>query len=105
MNRKAVSVTLAPDNLAWLKGRVGAGAGRSVSDVLNQLVINARQAGGVGPSRSVVGTIDIDASDPMLEAADGAVRALFDASVGRPLLLRERPPRYGGRRRPRTHRG
>ena len=105
MNRHAISVTLALDNLAWLKGRVGAGAGRSVSDVLNRLVTDARQAGRIGPSRSVIGTIDIDASDPMLESADASVRALFDLSVGRPLLVREPRPEYQVRRRARKRRG
>jgi hypothetical protein len=99
MNRKAISVTLAADNLAWLKGRVGAGVGRSVSDVLDRLVTDARQGGRVGPSRSVVGTVDIDSADPLLETADASVRALFDASVGRPLLVRERRAEYRGRAR------
>jgi hypothetical protein len=76
-------VTLDGDNLTWLKGRTGAAGARSVSELLNQLVTAARQTGHVGPSRSVAGTIDIDAADPLLERADAAVQALFDASIGR----------------------
>ena len=86
MPRRPISITLDTDNLTWLKGRASAGGLRSVSELLNQLVTAARQAGRIGPSRSVVGTIDIDAADPLLEGADAAVRALFDASLGRPLV-------------------
>jgi len=86
MPKRPISITLDTDNLTWLKGRAGAGGLRSVSELLDQLVTAARQAGRVGPSRSVVGTIDIDAADPLLEGADAAVRALFDASLGRPLV-------------------
>ena len=92
MAKHAISVTLDGDNLTWLKGRAGAAGIRSVSELLNQLVTAARQAGHAGPSRSVAGTIDIDAADPLLERADAAVRALFEASVGRPFLAREARP-------------
>jgi hypothetical protein len=88
MARRALSVTLETDNVTWLKGRAGA-AGDSVSEVLDQIVTAARRSGRIGPTRSVVGTIDIDASDPGLAGADAAVRSLFDASLGRPLVARE----------------
>ena len=74
MAKQAISVTLEADNLTWLKGRAGAAGLRSVSELLDQLVTAARASGRVGPSRSVVGTIDVDASDPWLEGADEAVR-------------------------------
>jgi hypothetical protein len=99
MPKRAVSVTLEGDNLTWLKARTGAAGLRSVSELLDQLVSDARASGG-GPIRSVIGTIDIDASDPGLEAADEAVRYLFDASLQRPLLMKETSPVYGSRRRP-----
>lgn len=92
MTRKALSVTLETDNVTWLKGRAGA-AGESVSEMLDQIVTAARQGGQVGSARSVVGTIDIDASDPGLARADAAVRSMFEASVGRPFMVRERKPR------------
>jgi len=98
MPKTAISVTLGAENVTWLKGRAGAAGLRSVSELLDRIVTAAR-ASGVGPARSVVGTIDIDAADPLLETADAAVRAMFETSVRRPTSVRERPPAYGGRRR------
>jgi hypothetical protein len=91
MARRAVSVTLETDNVTWLKGRAGA-AGKSVSELLDQIVTAARQGGRIGPVRSVAGTIDIDSSDPLLERADAVVRSAFDASLGRPLIARASGP-------------
>ena len=88
MPKRAISVTLDADNVVWLKGRVGASRLRSVSELLDHLVTTARQAAHVGPSRSVVGTVDIDLSDPLLDNADQALHALFDTSLGRPLVVR-----------------
>jgi len=96
---------LEADNLTWLKGRAGAAGLRSVSELLDQLVTAARASGRVGPSRSVVGTIDLDASDPWLEKADEAVRTMFDTSLGRPLMVKESPPVHGSGGRKRTRRG
>jgi hypothetical protein len=102
--KQALSVTLGADNVTWLKGRAGAGGVRSVSELLDQLVTAARQSGRVVPARSVVGTIDIDSSDPLLEGADAAVRSMYEGSLGRPLMVREAPSRYSvpspRRRRP-----
>ena len=78
MTRRAISVTLETDNVMWLKGRAGA-EGESVSELLDQLVTSARSGNRAGPGRSVIGTIDIDDSDPNLERADAAVRAAFEA--------------------------
>ena len=89
MPKQAISVTLDADNLTWLKGRAGAAGLRSVSELLDQLVTAARASGRVGPPRSVVGTIDIDANDPLLEGADEAVRGLYEASLRRPLMVKE----------------
>jgi hypothetical protein len=95
MGKQAISITLDSDNLMWLKGRAGAAGIRSVSELLDQIVSAARASGRIGPSRSVVGTIDLDASDPGLEGADAAVRGMFDASLGRPLLVREASLTHG----------
>jgi hypothetical protein len=95
MPKQAISVTLDRDNLTWLKGRAGAAGLRSVSELLDQLVTAARDSGRVGPSRSVVGTIDIDANDPLLEGADTAIRGLFETALRRPLIVKERPAEYG----------
>src|SRR5476651_235851 len=89
MPKQAISVTLDADNLTWLKGRAGAAGARSVSALLDRLVAAARESGAVGPSRSVVGTIDLAPGDPLLRRADAAVRGLFDASLGR--ALRRKP--------------
>jgi hypothetical protein len=105
MAKQAISVTLKADNLTWLKGRAGAAGLRSVSELLDQLVTAARASGRVGPSRSVVGTIDLDASDPWLEKADEAVRTMFDTSLGRPLMVKESSPAYGSGGKKRTRRG
>ena len=95
MSKQAISVTLKADNITWLKGRVGATGVRSLSELLDRLVTAARQRGEAGPGRSVVGTIDIDASDPGLEDADAAVRSVFDRSLTRPLVARDRGRKYG----------
>ncbi len=95
MPKQAISVTLAADNLTWLKGRAGAAGLRSVSELLDQLVAAARASGGVGPSRSVIGTIDVDPGDPLLDRADAAVRGLFDASLGRRLSVHATKKRRG----------
>jgi len=94
MSKQAISVTLDAENLTWLKGRAGAAGLRSVSELLDQIVSAARASGQVGPSRSVVGTIDIDPRDPSLEQADAALRVLFDASLRRPLMVKESTARY-----------
>lgn len=102
MPRQAISVTLESDNVTWLKGRAGA-EGESVSGLLDQLVSSARSGNRAGPGRSVIGTIDIDDSDPSLERADAAVRAAFDTSLGRPVAVQERPATYRAKsRKPRV---
>ena len=104
MARQAISVTLDGGNLTWLKGRAGA-AGASVSAVLDQLVRNARQRGDHGHARSVVGTIDISLADPGLDTADGAIQSLFDRSLTRPLVARERSPQHRVKSATRSKRG
>ena len=103
MPRKAISVTLETENVSWLKGRAGA-AGESVSELLDQIVTAARKGAHAGPARSVVGTIDVDSSDPLLERADAALLAVFDASLGRPLMVHEATT-YRRSKKPRARRG
>jgi hypothetical protein len=98
MARRAISVTLEMDNVAWLKGRAGA-AGESVSEMIDQLVTAARRGSDVGQARSVAGTIQIDSADPLLERADAAVRAAFETSLQRPGAVRERKVTYTARSR------
>ena len=105
MAKQPISVTLEGENITWLKGRAGAAGLRSVSELLDQLVSAARKSGTQGPSKSVVGTIDIDAADPMLRHADEAVGALFAASLRRPMMVKETHAEYGVRRAPAKRRG
>ena len=105
MTKQAISVTLEADNLTWLKGRAGAPGVRSVSELLDQLVTAARASGDTGPSRSVVGTIDVDASDPWLKGADDAMREMFQASLRRPLVVKDTSPAYGTPGKKRARRG
>ena len=100
MGKQAISVTLQSENLTWLKARAGSGEARSVSELLDRLISEARARGGAGPVRSVVGTIDVDPSDPSLLEADEALQALIAGSLGRPLVVKESRARYG-RKRPR----
>ena len=104
MPKQAISVTLESANLTWLKGQAGATGVRSVSELLDRLVTQARKTRSIGPARSVVGTIDIDAADPLLHDADAIVRSLFDTSLRRPLVVRARSQEYGAGRRTGTKR-
>ena len=99
MSKQAISITLDANNVTWLKGRAGTAGIRSVSELVDQIVTAARNSGTIGPSRSVVGTIDVDPGDPTLATADEAVRLMFDASLRRPSMVKEGPPPpYGARR-------
>jgi hypothetical protein len=99
--KKPVSVTLGEENLLWLRGQATASASGSLSQVLDRLIEDARTAGRAETAsiRSVVGTIDLPAGDDDLSGADGYIRTLFDRSLGRPMLVREKRP--GPRRRKR----
>lgn len=79
--KQAISVTLHRDNITWLRGRLDATGSKSVSELVDRLVTSARLGGRVAAPKSVVGTIEIDRRDTLLERADTAVRALFDASL------------------------
>jgi len=84
MAKRPISLTIDETNLLWLKGRARVVSGGSVSEAVDQLVAEARagRLGGAGPSRSVVGTIDL-APDPLLTDADVTIRAMFAGSLAR----------------------
>jgi hypothetical protein len=95
MAKRAISVTLDTTNLVWLKARVGASDVRSVSELLDRLITSARTKGSGHAPTSVVGTIDIDRSDPLLLKADDAIRAIYEQSLRRPLVVKEARAPYG----------
>ena len=100
--RKPVSVTLTTDNLLWLRAQAAASARGSLSEVLDQLVTDARASGRTDARaiRTVKGTIDLPDDDPALEQADTFIRAQFDKSVRRPVAVKEaRGPFSGTRKR------
>jgi len=99
MPKAAISVTLDIENITWLKGRATAAGLRSVSELVDRIVTAARESGRIGPSRSVVGTIDIASFDPLLEGADAAVREEFDRALGLPARVAE-PHAGAARTRP-----
>jgi hypothetical protein len=104
--KRPVSITLEEENLLWLRGQAAATSRGSLSEVLDRLVTNARVSGQRDPAsiRSVKGTIDIADDDPALEHADAYVRSLFDASLRRPVLVKEASTPYGGRTRKKARR-
>jgi hypothetical protein len=106
MPKQPVSVTLDVDNLLWLRGRVSSRKRRSLSDALDEVITAARTGGAAGEVRSVVGTVTIPSDDPDLDKAKAHVRALFEKSLSRPLVVRERSTKYatGTRSTGRGHR-
>ena len=87
--KKAISVTLRPENLLWLEGERRASSQRSVSEALDALIARARAGrhGRSEPVKSVVDSIEIAADDPQLTRADLAILGLF-ARRGAPRRLR-----------------
>lgn len=86
MGKKAISVTLRPENLLWLRGQTRASSRRSVSETLDELISRARAGARGRPEtvKSVVGSIRIAASDPGLTRADATIRGLFSPSTTAP---------------------
>ena len=97
--KNAISVTLQRDNLVWLKAQAAARTNGNVSEMLDRLLSDARSDSGMTAAgiRSVVGTIDLP-DDESLAEADGYVRAMFERSLARPMLVRERPAKRPARR-------
>jgi nucleoid-associated protein YgaU len=81
------------DNLVWLKGQAAVRTSGNVSEMLNTLIAEARTSGRADAAaiRSVAGTIDLPDDDSLGEA-DAYVRAMFERSLARPMLAREKPP-------------
>lgn len=76
MNKKAISLTLDPENVAWLETRAKKLGLRSISEAVDRLLSAIRNPS-LAPKRSVVGTVKIASEDPGLLAADDYIRSLF----------------------------
>src|SRR6185503_197343 len=94
MPKLPVSVTLEADNLLWLRARATGTKRRSLSDLLDEIVTAARVAAHGDSIRSVVGTVDLPLDDPELERAKVSLRAEFEASLARPILIHENKTTY-----------
>ena len=91
--KKAVCITLAGENLLWLKGQAAATTGGNVSELIDRLVQKARTSGAHDVVvRSVIGTIDLP-PDADMESTGADLRDLFERSLRRPLLVSEHAPR------------
>jgi hypothetical protein len=99
MSKKAVSVTLHPDNLLWLRTRVKAKGGRSLSEALDGIITEARAGAGASAAevRSVVGNARIPRSEEGLSEAGAQVTALFLRSIRRKEKAGPRGSRNQGR--------
>ena len=86
MNKRAILVSLDPDNLVRLRAQTRSVGCRSVSEMLDRLIRETRTSSPEKDSsvRSVVGTIEIDGSDQNLSSADAAIRVLFSAALSKP---------------------
>ncbi len=100
MSKKAVSVTLHPDNLLWLRTRVKASGVRSLSEALDGILTDARAGTGASTAevRSVVGNARIPKSEEALSEAGAQVAELFRRSVRRKERGRPGGDRRHGRR-------
>jgi hypothetical protein len=99
MPKLPISVTLAAENLLWLRARTTGSKRRSLSDLLDEIVTAARAAAHGDSIRSVVGTVDLPPEDPDLKRAKAEIRAEFETSLARPILIHERKAAYGTGRR------
>lgn len=95
MNKQAISVSLDPDNVVWLRAQTRSTGCRSVSELLDRLIREARTGSQerIPSVRSVVGRIKIAVSDPGLSSADAAVRELFSAALSAS-RAQQRPIRF-----------
>ena len=67
MSKQAISVTLSPDNLVWLRGRALADGRVSLSEFLDRLVTRARTGGAPArPARSMKGALAVNADEDVV---------------------------------------
>jgi carbamate kinase len=102
MNKQAISITLDPANLLWLRAQTLSQGRRSISETLDRLIREARteSKSQESPVRSVVGAVRIAESDPNLDTADTAVREFFSSALTRKTVTaRNRTVREKAQRR------
>ncbi len=95
MTKQAISVTLSPDNLVWLRGRARAEGLGSLSEFLDRLLTRARAGGDVPrPVRSMKGALaSLGAEPPETGAAiPGAAWSAWQAGWDELLAGLEPPP-------------
>lgn len=79
MSKQAISVTLSPDNLVWLKGRARAEGVGSLSEYLDRLLTRTRGGGSAPrPATSMKGAL-IAAADEPLDLAPAISAKAWDA--------------------------
>ncbi len=79
MAKQAISITLSPPSLQYLRAKTLKEKRKSLSETLDLLILESM--GGVGMKRSVVGTVEAD--DAMDSGdLDSAVRSWFEKGVG-----------------------
>lgn len=87
MNRKAVSLTLAAENLLWLRAQ--AAGGRNMSRIVDDLIGRARSVhGSARVAHSVVGMIRFKDFDP--DVADREIREMFGLEAESPTQMADR---------------
>ena len=103
MVKRAISITLDNGNLLWLQARAQQVGARSISELVDQLVTEARvaESGPIGTPRAVVGMVKI--VDPTLfeEEPDRLSPRGSSPEHPREFAMRERPaPLRPSRRKP-----
>ena len=89
MSKKAISVTLSPMSLQYVRAKALKEKRRSVSEALDALILSVMQK--EQTVRTVVGTISAP-GDVDTDELDLAVRTWFRSSVGAVKLARRRKP-------------
>jgi hypothetical protein len=79
MSKQAISVTLSPDNLIWLKGRARVEGVGSLSEYLDRLLTRTRFGGNAAPPvKSMKGALTAMADEP-LDLVPAIPAAVWDA--------------------------
>lgn len=81
--KDAISVTLERGNLLWLRGQAILRKRRNLSETLDAVIAEARNAPTASKPRSVRRLISLDPNAPDLAAPDPEIRRLFERSLER----------------------